>query len=101
MVLSSLHPLKNRILSSDQLFQSWSGHGLGSLQREAKSSVPDQAGGHSQGPGDAEEHGVVVHLLHSVVLQVGSVIMTIMSTAEEYLPAAEHRSAHLRWARGS
>ena len=100
MVLSSLHPLNNRILSSDQLLQSWSGHGLGSLQREAKSSVPDQAGGHTQGSGDAEEHGVVVHLLHSVVLQVGSVVMT-SSTAEEYLPAAEHRSGHLRWARGS
>jgi len=44
------------------------GHGLRSLDGQAKRSVPHQAGAHSQRAGNSEQDSVVVHLLHSIIL---------------------------------
>lgn len=56
-------------LGSHQFHQSLRAHGLGTLQREAQGSAPHLLGQHAQGSGHAEQHRVVVHLSHPVVLQ--------------------------------
>lgn len=45
------------------------GEGLGPLDGEAEGTGPDKLGQHSQGAGHSEQHGVVVHLLHAVILK--------------------------------
>lgn len=45
------------------------GEGLGTLDGQAKSTIPDEGGEHAEGTGNAKQYGVVVHLLHAVVLQ--------------------------------
>ena len=55
-------------LGSDQLHKSIGAHGFGALQGEAQGSAPDQLGQDPQGAGHAEQHRVVVHLSHAVVL---------------------------------
>ena len=56
-------------LGSHQSHQSIRAHGLGALQGEAQGSTPHQLGQHAEGSGHAEQHSVVVHLGHSVVLR--------------------------------
>ena len=56
-------------LSANQLLESRGGHRLGSLEGKAEGPVPDQRGGHAEGTGHSEQHSVVVHLLHAVVLK--------------------------------
>lgn len=56
-------------LGSHQCHQSICAHGLGALQGEAQGSTPHQLGQHAEGPGHAEQHSVVIHLAHPVVLQ--------------------------------
>lgn len=55
-------------LGSHQCHQSIRAHGLGALQWEAQSSTPHQLSQHAEGPGHTEQHSVVIHLGHSVVL---------------------------------
>lgn len=45
------------------------GEGLGTLDGQAESAIPDEGGEHAEGTGHAKQYGVVVHLLHAVVLQ--------------------------------
>ena len=52
-----------------ELLESGCAHALGSLDREAERTVPDERGEDTEGARHAEENGVVVHLRHLVVLQ--------------------------------
>lgn len=45
------------------------GEGLGTLDGQAESAIPDEGGEHAEGTGHAKQYGVIVHLLHAVVLQ--------------------------------
>lgn len=56
-------------LEAHKLHEAIRAHGLGSLQGEAESPAPDELRQNAQGPGDAEQHRVVVHLLHAIVLR--------------------------------
>lgn len=51
------------------LDQSIGGHGLGAFDGQTQGTVPDERGQHAESTGNAEQHGVVVHLLQAVVLQ--------------------------------
>ena len=60
-------------LDSHQSHQSIRAHGLGALQGEAQGSTPHQLSQHAEGSGHTEEHRVVIHLSHSIVLYTGGV----------------------------
>merc|ERR1712126_479550 len=87
-------------LGSDKLLQSGSGHRLGSLQRKTQSSVPHQAGSHSQCSGDSKQNSVIVHLLHAIVLEedtrvgiyVGPWVLDLASLEED----GRHQHVQLR-----
>ncbi|CAN8021823.1 unnamed protein product, partial [Ixodes persulcatus] len=54
---------------ADELHESLGGHGLGSLDGESQGAVPDERGKDAERPRHSEQHGVVLHLLHAVVLR--------------------------------
>lgn len=51
------------------LHQSIGGHGFRAFDWQSQGAIPDERSQHTKGTGHAEQHGVVVHLLQSVVLQ--------------------------------
>lgn len=53
----------------DCLHQEIGAEGLGPLDGQAEGTGPDVVGEDAEGSGDAEQHGVVVHLVHAVVLE--------------------------------
>lgn len=55
-------------LDSHQWHQSICAHGLGALQGKAQGSTPDQLSQNTKGPGHTEQHSVVIHLSHSIIL---------------------------------
>lgn len=103
-------------LGSHQCHQSICAHGLGALQGEAQGSTPHQLSQHAEGSGHTEQHSVVIHLSHSIVLHrkrergsgmSGSVVAIMgwqtvrLKATARVLPAAALRCGRPHWARGS
>lgn len=57
------------LLGTDGLHQSIGGHGFRAFDWQTQSAIPDERGQHTESTGNAEQNGVVVHFLQSVVLQ--------------------------------
>ena len=70
--LSSLRSFGFGIDRVDQFHQTFGGHGFGSFQWQTKSTIPDQWSQCTQSPGNTEKNRVIVHFVHSVVLEQNS-----------------------------
>lgn len=55
-------------LVAHELHEALGGEGLWPLDGQAQGAVPDERREHSEGAGHSEQHRVVGHLLHPVIL---------------------------------
>lgn len=101
-------------LGSHQCHQSICAHGLGALQGEAQGSTPHQLSQHTEGSGHTEQHSVVIHLSHSIVLHREETDRHVriciynhkmanmwLKATTWVLPAAALHCGRRHWARGS
>lgn len=98
-------------LLAQLLNQHVSAEGLGSLDGEAERTRPDQLSEDAESARHAEHHGVVVHLLKSVILQgknymykfiaLNTLILLFCNQRNKKIPVGGLQSESPHWATGS